>query len=375
MKGRLRVNLRGWVFLVLAVAVGIAAVVKGNNLLFLVFSTLAAVFVSSILLTWLTARRIEIARLVPDTCFAGEPFPVTLRVRNAKRFFPAFAIRIEDRLSHEGRPAQLQPPPVYLPHATPREKVRGTYSIVALHRGKAKLGPLQISAEFPPGLATWRAEIPTEDDLLIFPRRAVLRGRVVNPYLSRVDTCEYSSVLTPGGDDEFAGLREYREGESLRHVHWKMSARVPGRLLVREFEDIRIRNAVVLLDTYVPNLNDARRRLRLERAICFAGALVDALHAESYTVKFMGYVPELVEIPLEPRPGSILDLYATLAVLKPSKTRTLGELLALQQGLRDEIYFVLRIGDEGLPHWAGAGRAVLLDANHMRSVLEYEAEP
>jgi uncharacterized protein (DUF58 family) len=372
-RGSLRVTVRGAVHLILTVAVGIAAAVKGNNLLFAVFSALLAVFVSAVILTWVTARKMELSRVVPEAVFAGEPFSVTLRFRNGKRAFPAFALRFEDRLSHEGRPAQAQPPPVWLPSAKPGERVRGSYSIVAMTRGKAKLGPVTLTAEFPPSFARYRRTLAVEDEILVLPRRATLHRRVVNRLLSRMENLECVPVLYAPGEDEFAGLRDYRPGDNPRRIHWKMSARAPDRLLVREFEDTRVRNAVVLLDTHLPNPNDARRRLRLERSLSFAVALVEALHMESYDVTFRTFAPEPVELPLEPRAGTLLELSAVLALLRPSRTHGLAELLAGQTPRREEVYFVLCLGDEPVPEWPGAGRSILLRPADMRAAMHYDS--
>lgn len=372
MRARVRVNVRGVVFLLLTAAIGVAAAVKGNNLLFLVFSSLVGVFLSAAFLTWATVRKLEIVRLVPETAWAGEPFTITLKIRNGKRLLPAFALRIEDRFHPEGRPSHTPPIAVSVPLARAGETFRTSYSHTPLQRGRARFGPIEAIAEFPPAFVSIRVTLPVSSEVLVHPRRGFLRRRVLNPYFSKLESCEAVPMLHTAGDDEFAGVREFRPGDPPKRIHWKMSARLPGRLLVREYEDTRVRNAVVLLDTYLPNPGDARRRLRLERAVSFAGALVERLHAEGYTVTFKAFAPDPVEIPLEPRAGASAELYATLALLKPSHVHSVEEFLAGLQATRDEVFFVLHLGDEALPDWPGASRAVVLDSADMRAALQYE---
>ena len=60
-RGSLRVNARGWVFLALALSVGVAAAVKGNNLLFAVFSALFGILAVCGLMTVLLARKVEVS--------------------------------------------------------------------------------------------------------------------------------------------------------------------------------------------------------------------------------------------------------------------------------------------------------------------------
>jgi uncharacterized protein (DUF58 family) len=272
-------------------------------------------------------------------------------------------------MSSDGRPAPLQPTPVWLPSARPGERVRGSYFATAHQRGWARLGPLTVVSEFTPGLFTWRATIPIEDGILVFPRAGLLNRRIVNTCLARIDYSDATPTAYLHGDEEFASLREYRPGDNLRRVHWKMSARLQGKLLVREFEDAQVRDAVMLLETFIPNPNDQRRRLRLERAITFAATLAEALAAESYRVRFRAFTPDPVTVRLEPGRGAMDELLYALAVLKPTRVHPLGDLLAAEEGGRRDVFFVLRIGSEPLPPWEPIRRAVVIDTADMRSLL------
>ena len=62
-----------------------------------------------------------------------------------------------------------------------------------------------------------------------------------------------------GGFAEQYELREYRDGDSLRDVHWKLTAKT-DRLIVREPQIADIRRAVVTLDV-MPSLRDNDRVL------------------------------------------------------------------------------------------------------------------
>lgn len=372
-KGSFRLNARGAVYLGLMTSVALAATFKGNNLLLAVFCVLFGLFAVSGVLTWLSARRLELSRVVPETVAIGEVFPVTLRVHNAKRIVPAVCLRLEDRLISDGRPAVLQPTPVWLPLAKPGGKARGSYYVTAHERGWARLGPFQITSEFPPGLFTARSTSGGDDRVLVVPKIGTLRRQLVTNLLARADYSPLVSRDAAAGDEEFAGLREYRDGDPLRRVDWKMSARLPSGLLVREYEAPRARDAVILLDTYMPNLGDQRRRSRLERAIVFAATLADHLLAENFQVRFRAFAPDPVALDLEPRRGSIDELLVALALLKPTRTKGLAELLAGEDASRDGMRVLLRIGDERPPEWDGSGRAISIDPAEMKRLLHEPA--
>jgi uncharacterized protein (DUF58 family) len=363
-------NWRGTVYLVLSFAVGFAAAVKGNNLLFIIFSTLLGVFVASVVLTLLGPRAIEFSRLLPEAAFAYTPFAYGLRIRIRKRLLPAFGIRIDDRLTHDGRLSAVQPVPIWIPFALPGEKLRATTTAADTLRGPAKFGPLTITSEFPPGLVTYSVTLALEDTVLVYPRQGAIQRRILNPYLSRLEHRDLVATLNASGDEEFAGLRDYRDGDNPRRIHWKLLGRLPGQVIVREYEDARVRQAVILLDTFLPNATDRKRRSRLERAVSFTAALADALLAENYVLTFRAFAPEPVELALEPRLGMLEELNIALAQLKPSRIHTVDELLPAESPPGEEVYFVLAIGDGpglDLPRH----RSMVIPADEMRTLMYY----
>lgn len=368
-------NGRGWVYLALAASVAFAAALKGNNLLFAIFCILIAQFLVSAVLTVIVARGVELSRLLPPSAVAGEVFPLGIRLRNLKRFWPAFCLRIEDRLDAAGRPSALPPTPVWIPMAGPRKRVRTTSYATAPDRGWSRLGPFTVVSEFPPGLFEYRRAVPVVNRMLIYPRLAAISRRMLDPLLARVEYSELAANDFERGQEEFAGLREYREGDSPRDIHWKMSSRLPGRLLVREHEDPRVREAVILLETLIPRTAESRRRGRLERAIRFGATLADTLLAQGYRVRFRAFAPDPVEVELDPRARDLDRLLHELAVLRPTRVSPLPELLSIGDGLGDAALFVLRIGEDALPALDDLQGAVVLSSADMRAMMEEPGLP
>jgi uncharacterized protein (DUF58 family) len=373
-----RLTLRGAILLAVTLGIGAAAALRESNLLVAVFGVLAGFAAVSGLLTAWTARRLEADRLPPGAVFAGDRAAIGLRLRNTGRIWPAIGVRIEDRLAREGAGAADASEPAVFPHVAPARTARGTAGLMPRRRGRSVLGPAVATVSFPPGLFVCRRPLAGRMPLLVYPRQATLRRRLLGRRLARVEYAETAAAAGTAGDHEFAGLRDYRPGDPLRRVHWKRSARVPGALLVREFEDAAAREAVILLDTHLPapgrNARGAgmllsRRPARLERVIVFAAALADLLLADGYTVRFRAFTPDDESVTVEPRPGAIGDLLEALARLEPSRNRPLADLLALENGARGEIFFVLRLDDAPLPPWGPSRRALVLDEAEMRAML------
>jgi uncharacterized protein (DUF58 family) len=79
-----------------------------------------------------------------------------------------------------------------------------------------------------------------------------------------------------GAGTEYADLREYVEGDDLRFVDWNASSRVPFKLIVRDFEQERNTDVVLLLDTsYSMLLGEPQPRIKMA---------VEAIATLAYTV-------------------------------------------------------------------------------------------
>ncbi len=84
------------------------------------------------------------------------------------------------------------------------------------------------------GLASSRRTVPVPAGVMVLPRYVelarfpALEERLPDPR-ARMDE------RPAGSSADFYGIREYRQGDPLRHVHWHSSART-GQLMVREFE-------------------------------------------------------------------------------------------------------------------------------------------
>ncbi|MBI4564863.1 MAG: DUF58 domain-containing protein [Planctomycetes bacterium] len=364
---RFRLQPRGAVFLVLAGAVGIAAAQRGNNLLFVVFSALIGLFLSDAILTLMSARKLDISRILPEMVHGTQPFSVTLRLWNRKRLVPLVRVRIEDRLSQDGRWAALQPPPVIVPYGRPGRKVRSTFSVSVHQRGWARFGPVTVTSEFPPGLVACRVTLDIQDQVLVLPRPGVISRSPQTSLAGRLAAVRSLRDLASTGD-EFAGVREYRPGDNLRRIHWRTSARLPQRLFVRELEDTHVREAIVILDTFLPNPGDLRGRSRLERAISFAIALTSALLEEGAWVRFRAAFPESTEMALDPSRRMLSDLERALALIAPSLSPVVSDLLALSSPNPEAFTFVLLAGDAppALPE-----RGVTIPADEMRRIMFY----
>lgn len=98
-------------------------------------------------------------------------------------------------------------------------------------RGWLSPGRLTVFTEFPLGLFHAWSYVESDTRCLVYPRPAP-----PGLPLPAADAGNRASHhLAPSGDEDFAGLRSYQYGDSLRRVDWKASAREQG-LFTKQFQ-------------------------------------------------------------------------------------------------------------------------------------------
>ena len=190
------------------------------------------------ILPLLMVRRIRVSRSVPVEAYQGRATSVDLIVRDAS-LGAALGVVLED--------AHLAPTLAYVPWLKPGDRVEVRTERVATRRGLQGPTEVVVSSSGPLGVATARRRIELEGRTLVFPAVTQL-GPL--PFVHAADTHERSVHPYPrmGQGPEFMGVREYRPGDGIRHVHWPSTAR-HGTLIVREFEEETTRRLALIVDT------------------------------------------------------------------------------------------------------------------------------
>lgn len=227
----LRPTRAGWVFFLLTLGVGFAALNTGNNLLYLVFSFLLAFLVLSGVLSEAALRRLEVRRRLPREVFAEAPVPVALEVENGQRRIPSFAIVVEDLAGPDvlaARPLGR----VFVLRLGPGARQQRAYVLRAESRGPLRFAGFRVSTRFPFGLFAKSMLLEAPAETLVYPAVEPVRAA---PLTGATQQTGEARSRRHGRGTEAAGLRDWTPGDSARSVHWRASAR-RGALLVRDRE-------------------------------------------------------------------------------------------------------------------------------------------
>jgi len=281
-----------YVFAILAVAFG--ALTSANNLLFLVLACMLAALVVSGLFSRLNLADLEMQFSVPDDVFAGQEAPVRLTLRNAKRWMPSFAIKLEIDLEVDGRK-----PEIYFPMLAGGQTCSTLLSLRFPRRGRYHQETFWLRSGFPFGFLRRSARLEMPREIIVYPAvGTVSELENMLPQLAN----EWERYRAGLGQDLYR-IRPYQAGDTSRVVHWKASAHT-GELKVREFSVEEDRRVEILFDPVIPAGADWEERF--ERAVELCASLAWRLHARGAVLRFQ---PDALE--------NIYDILRYLALVQP----------------------------------------------------------
>ena len=130
----------------------------------------------------------------------------------------------------------------------PGEEKQIYLAVKPLRRGCIKFNDIRAELPDPFGFfQRCRPILNEEEEVLITPQRYDVLNLDIEGTSELMAGLDTSSIVR-GEGGQFMGLREYREGDSLRSIDWKAWART-GHPIVKEFEELRFPRYSVVLDT------------------------------------------------------------------------------------------------------------------------------
>lgn len=276
----------GYYLLVLAFVFGVA-MLKEMNLLVLMAGMLLGPLVVSWQLVGVTIRGLEVRRKMVNRVTAGDSLLVSAELVNCRRRIGSWGVTVADEVRREGGPPNdIVRPSVWFPYVAAGQSLTSVYRVWFPRRGRYRIGPLTVSTRFPFGLAQASFAVPAEESLVVYPRLGRLT-RFWNRRQEAVEAPRRRERRHGRTTGEFFGVREWRQGDSRRWIHWRSSAR-HGTLVVRQFEEHRNRDLAVLMDLWQPEEPEPADLASVELAVSFVATLIHTVCRQETSELLLG---------------------------------------------------------------------------------------
>ena len=262
-----------------AVAFGIFGVDTEQTTAYQGFAYLVSLIVLAAAASSMFRGRFSVRRDLPRFATAGEPLEYRLYVRNLSRkaerglmLFEDFEFSFPSRrefaqarepgvkrnrvdtalgfylwmwLLAERRNGAVEPGPMAAVPAGAESAA--TMRMTARRRGVVRFATVSVARTDPLGLCRAFSRVSAPQSVLVLPRRYRLPP-ITLPGQRRYQPGGVALAGSAGDSEEFFGLRDYRPGDPLQHVHWKSFART-GRPIVKEFQSEFFERHALALDT------------------------------------------------------------------------------------------------------------------------------
>jgi uncharacterized protein (DUF58 family) len=340
---RYEITKAGVIYVLATIVIGIAALNTGNNLLYIVVAAMLAAIVVSGVASAMVLRRLELEVRLPEHVFAKRPVNVDLRLRNPRRFLPAFSIRIVPASKDEKKTLrkqwQWEPTTfafplnrlpehqwvrmrdwkvkrvevvpsapgifegmIYFPYLPPQADLSAQVELNFARRGRYQESGFGMATRFPFSFLTKTREVALEREILVYP--PVEPTRELFEILPVVRG-EWESFVRGRGSDLYL-IRQYMPDDPARHVDWKATAKSRS-LKVREFSREDERKLRIIFDNPVAGLIS---EAAYEGAIKLAASLAWHLWSENADLSFL--------VPGHGPMTTVHEFLAQLAVIQPA---------------------------------------------------------
>jgi uncharacterized protein (DUF58 family) len=248
--------------------------------------------------------------LSPGRVQADQPAVVTVRLQNTPR------LRSGLLLAEDGAPYALGGSPRFVLDGIEGGGGRElSYRVHSGLRGKYTIGPLQVRVADAFGMAEISRSFRSTSTLTVTPKVEPLPGAQLSGAWRGSGDRRARTIAAAGGDD--VAPRPYRDGDDLRRVHWRSTARY-GELMVRREEQQWHAHASLFLDTRAAAHSGSGIASSFEYAVSAAASIGVRLARENVDARLItdsGPAPDG-----GPFEDTLLD---TLAVARPSRNQTL----------------------------------------------------
>jgi uncharacterized protein (DUF58 family) len=360
---------RGRAFVAAGVTASLCALLLGQKDLLRVGILLIALPLVAALVVGRTRLRLQVHRsLAPDQVPVGGQATVELTLSNQGRM-PAGLLLLEDRIPY----VLGHRPRFVVDRVSPNWRRTVTYPVKSDVRGLFQVGPLMLTVADPFGLVETSRTFARSQHLLVTPR--VYKLPAVRLGTDRAGSGENRPRAIAAAGEEDATVREYRDGDDLRRVHWRSTAR-RGSLMVRREEQPWQSRCAIFLDARTTSHHGHGPSASLEWAVSAAASIGTDVIRRGYATTMLGGPTTLSAITRRTssavhQPLTSQQLLTECATVEEHKYAEVGPLLTVDRQTQEPSLVVAILGVCGseditaLNRWRSnqaTGVALLLDA-------------
>lgn len=221
-----------------------------NEWLYLLSSAFVSAAILGALIPLLVLLNVEFDYALPEEVLASDQAALIVKLKKSRHLgplsalFPVKWLRLNIDAVRRGTDG-TNFEPIYSPEPVLIETLEGEswfeFPTPNLQRGVYKFNGIDLSTCFPLGITWWERKFSIKEKknvlLTVYPRHYEVSGNFLSELRGVSSTMGMSSALSAvtHQSTSFRSVREFRTGDSLRHIHWALTAKA-NEILVKEFD-------------------------------------------------------------------------------------------------------------------------------------------
>jgi uncharacterized protein (DUF58 family) len=234
-------------------------------------------------------------------------------------------LRVSDKQSH-----------IFLGSVGGGEKKDFTFTLYGRKRGKYSIGPTRVTFTDCLGLFSFMEEIKTVRDVIVLPRIY----KIPQPGFKSLQPQGVIKNSVPIYEDPsiITGVREYENGDDIKKINWKISAR-HSRFYINTYQHSISSNSMVLLNLSDRDLDYREKEFYAGRLIEVCASLFNELYAikQSFSLVSNGSRDGSGQALITPSGKSenhFISILTDLALIEPGKDIPLSSLFGSLKSIR-----------------------------------------
>ncbi len=261
-----------------------------------------------LLLTYFTAQ-LQLSRKMISRVTEGDTLEVSAQIRNLS-FLPVFNFVLEDNFSCS-QPNQAKKS-FFISYLGLKSSCEINYDCLCFKRGEYKMGPFTVYFFDPLNLFFFKRIYQVYSGVVVYPQ--IFRIEKFPPLTKSVlPWFGIETARSSGDDDEFYGVREYKEGESVKKIHWISSAR-KNKLIVKQFQLQSFFGTTIIFNLEkAKNLGEGKESVA-EYIIKIAASVAHYLTERGVSIELLAHIGEIVHLPFNKGQEHLENILRVLAV-------------------------------------------------------------
>ena len=339
---------RGILLLLLAAASTAVAFMNSGLITAFTAASLDAIALSGFIMVLFSCTGMKLARTIEDgTC--GEMLDVTFSLENRLFLYRSSCVILEKYPFIFSEKYAFA-----VPALAPKEKFTFTAQIKAGKRGSFRLDKVYLRTGDPLGLFRKTQCFTLPAHIEIHPKNLAPSSLEAADKRGGIPDAEGRPLGHSGKGMEFFGVRPYRIGDEIRHIHWKSTA-TKGKLMVKEFEASAVDQIVILLDTDKKKISPDPCENNLEFLIACANSINEFLSRKYCHLRFFSADGRDGLHHISGDAASVREkIRQALTLLRPSDTDFAAILAEAVENIpQRSIVYLLAMSEEKLAEYAG----------------------